>query len=162
VNVTSRVNLSFTWNDMGGTHAAMNQLPRALTCFQEALKLREELVRGNAKDVRSASLLATTKLRMAQVVAKQGRPAEVLPLLREALQTRERLAAKDPKNAGARGEVAEANAVIGDTLVQLRRDVAARDYYERARAIYTDLDAAGKLSADFKGEPDRLAAVLAR
>jgi tetratricopeptide (TPR) repeat protein len=162
VNVTSRVNLSFTWNDMGGTHAAMNQLPRALTCFQEALKLREELVRGNAKDVRSASLLATTKLRMAQVVAKQGRPAEVLPLLREALQTRERLAAKDPKNAGARGEVAEANAVIGDTLVQLRRDVAARDYYERARAIYTDLDAAGKLSADYKGEPDRLAAVLGR
>jgi hypothetical protein len=45
VNVTSRVNLSFTWKDMGGTHVALNQLPRALTCFQEALKLREELVR---------------------------------------------------------------------------------------------------------------------
>jgi tetratricopeptide (TPR) repeat protein len=162
VNVTSRVNLSFTWNDMGGTHAAMNQLPKALTCFQEALKLREELVRGNPKDVRSASLLAATKLRMAQVIAKQGRPAEALPLLHESLQRREQLAAKDPKNAGARAEVAEANAVIGDTLIQLRRNSPAHEYYERARAIYSDLDAQGKLSADFKGEPERLAAVLAR
>jgi tetratricopeptide (TPR) repeat protein len=140
----------------------MNQLPKALTCFEEALKLREELVRGNPKDVRSASLLATTKLRMAQVFAKQGRPADALPLLHESLQRREQLAAKDPKNAGARAEVAEANAVIGDTLIQLRRDAPARDYYQRAQVIYTDLDAQGKLSADFKGEPDRLAAVLAR
>ena len=161
VNVTSRVNLSFTWNDMGGTHVAMGQLPVGLSCFREALKLREELVRGNPKDVRSASLLATTKLRMAQVIAKQGRPAEALPLMHQSLQSREQLAAKDPKNAGARGEVAEANAVIGDTLIHLRRDHQARDYYQRARAIYTDLKAQGKLSADFQGEPDRLAAVLA-
>ena len=59
VGVTGRVNLSFTWNDMGVTQVAARRYEEAMECFNEALKLRNELVRSNPKDVRSASLLAT-------------------------------------------------------------------------------------------------------
>ena len=73
VRVNSRVNLSFSWNDMGVTQLARGEYKAALECFEEALKLREGLVESNPKDVRSASLLATTKLRIGMTLAKLQR-----------------------------------------------------------------------------------------
>ena len=162
VRVNSRVNLSFTWNDMGITQLARGEYTVALECFQEALKLREELVRSNPKDVRSASLLANTKLRIGMALAKLQRVREGLKWMDESLQSREELAAKDPRNSGAQGEVAEVCAALGDTHLQARKPRQAREYYERAQSIFADLRRQGKLAADFRNEPDRLSAALAK
>ncbi|HYP09769.1 MAG TPA: serine/threonine-protein kinase [Bryobacteraceae bacterium] len=162
VSVTSRVNLSFTWNDMGFTQVARGDPAKAFECYREALKLREELVRSNPKDVRSASLLATTRLRLGALLAKTGKTEDAVRLMRESLQAREQLAAKDPDNLGARAEVAEASAALADVYLQTRRAPLARDLYERAHGIFAELRGLGKLSADFVGEPDRLAAALAK
>jgi hypothetical protein len=80
----------------------------------------------------------------------------------ESLQSREELAAKDPRNSGAQGEVAEACAALGDTHLQARKLRQAREYYERAQGIFADLRKQGKLAADFRNEPDRLSAALAK
>ena len=40
VRVNSRVNLSFSWNDIGVTQLARGEYKAALECFQEALKLK--------------------------------------------------------------------------------------------------------------------------
>jgi tetratricopeptide (TPR) repeat protein len=162
VSVTSRVNLSFTWNDMGITQFARGDLAQALEDFQHALKLRDDLVRSNPKDVRSASLLANTKLRIGSVLMKTQKTVEGVRLMHESLQAREQLATKDPKNSGARVDVAEACATLGDAYMQLRRSQQARDYYVRARSMYSELRSQGKLAADFLGEPERLAAALER
>ena len=80
--------------------------------------------------------------------------------MQESLQSREQLATKDPKNSGAQGEVAEACAALGDTLLQMRNVRQARGYYERAQGIFADLRSQGKLAADFRNEPDRLTSAL--
>jgi non-specific serine/threonine protein kinase/serine/threonine-protein kinase len=162
VSVNSRVNLSFTWNDMGINHAARGDMAKSLDCFRQALQLREELVRHNPKDVRSASLLANTKLRIANLLLKSDKVPEALRLMHESLQSREQLATKDPQNSGARAEVAEACAALGDTYMQIGRKLQARDYYERARLTYDDLRRQGKLAAEFRREPERIAAALAK
>jgi hypothetical protein len=82
--------------------------------------------------------------------------------MHDSLQSREQLAAKDPDNSGARAEVAEACATLGDAYLLLHQPQRARDYYERAQAMYSELRSQGKLSADFRDEPDRLAAALAK
>jgi tetratricopeptide (TPR) repeat protein len=120
------------------------------------------LVRSNPKDVRSASLLANTKLRIANVLVKTNKTDAALRLMLESLQSREQLAAKDPNNSGAKAEVAEAYATLGDTYLLTRRAKQARDYYERARVIYADLLNQGKLSADFRNEPERLTTAVAK
>lgn len=162
VGVTGRVNLSFTWHDMGVTQIARNKDGDAMKYFNEALKIRLDLVRSNPKDVRSASILAATRLRIGSILVRMHKVNEGIELLQQSLQSREQLAAKDPKNSGARGEVAEACAAIGDALVQARNARQAREYYQRARAIFTELRDQGKLAADFRAEPDRLSAAIAK
>ena len=160
MSVTNRVNLSFTWNDMGNTNVAMGDYAAALECYTEARKLREELVRTSPKDVRSASLLANTKTRLGTLLTKEGRLPQAMRLLQEALQTREQLAAKDPKNSGARAEVAESYQAIADIYLQQKDSRQARDNYDRARRIFSELKSAGKLTADYINEPERLAGIL--
>jgi tetratricopeptide (TPR) repeat protein len=95
-------------------------------------------------------------------VKTRANEAAGLRLLQESLEAREQLAAKDPNNSGARGEVAEACATLGDTYLQMNRSKLARDYYVRAREMYNELLSQGKLAADFHGEPERLGAALAK
>jgi hypothetical protein len=47
-------------------------------------------------------------------------------------------------------------------LVQARNVRQAREYYQRARTIFTELRDQGKLAADFRAEPDRLSAAIAK
>ena len=61
--------------------------------------------------------------------------AKAIDLLQQSPQSREQLAARDPKNSGARGEIAEACAGINDALMQRRKPRQAREYYQRAHAI---------------------------
>lgn len=160
LSLTNRVNLSFTWNDMGNTHVAREDYAHALDCYKQALKLREELVRSSPKDVRSASLLANTKTRIGSVLFKTNHLEQAMLLLQDALQTRVELAAKDPKNSGARAEVAESYGLVGNIYLQRKDTRLARENYERAQTIFTELKTQGKLIADYMNEPERLAAIL--
>lgn len=160
MSVTNRVNLSFTWNDMGNTHVARGDQEAAMECYREALGLREELVRASPKDVRSASLLANTRTRLGSLLLKQRRAEEGMRLLAEALAMREQLSVRDPKNSGARAEVAESHGLIGDAYLQRKDTRQAREHFARAHRLFTELKEAGKLTADYVNEPERLAAML--
>jgi non-specific serine/threonine protein kinase/serine/threonine-protein kinase len=160
MSVTNRVNLSFTWNDMGNTYTALGNHERALHCYEQALAFREELVRASPKDVRSASLLANTKTRIATVLIKEYRLDRAMQLLQDALVTREQLATRDPKNSGARAEVAESYGLIGDLYLQRKQAARARESYSRAQQIFSELRAAGRLTADYIVESARLATLL--
>jgi tetratricopeptide (TPR) repeat protein len=128
--------------------------------FNEALKLRLELVRSNPKDVRSASILAATKLRIGSRLVELRKGNEGIQLLHESLQSREQLSAKDPKNSRARGEIAEACAALGDAYLKDGKRRLAREHYKRAHAIFGELRSQSTLSADFLSEPDRISAAM--
>jgi hypothetical protein len=49
---------------------------------------------------------------------------------------------------------------MGDTLLQRRNVRQAREYYQRAQGIFSDLRSQGKLAADFRNEPERLSSAL--
>ena len=76
--------------------------------------------------------------------------------LRQSLTLREQLSERNPKNSGARGEIAEAAAALGDALAQdgQRQDALAQ--YERALAIYSELRSRGSLTAELGDEPARI------
>ena len=152
VRVNSRVNLSFTWNDMGITQLARGEHAAALECFKEALKLREELVTSNPKDVRSASLLANTKLRIGMALAKLQRVREGLKWMDESLQSREQLAAKDPKIPARRARWPKP-ARRSEILICRRVMSGRRGNLQRAQGIFADLRSQGKLPADFRHDP---------
>jgi hypothetical protein len=76
------------------------------------------------------------------------------------LAAREQLAARDPKNSGARAEVAESYGLIGDLCMQRKQVARARDSYDRAQEIFSELRAAGRLTADYIRESARLATLL--
>jgi hypothetical protein len=91
---------------------------------------------------------------------KQHQLDPAMRLLQDALVTREQLATRDPKNSGARAEVAESYGLIGDIYMQRRQAARARESYTHAHEIFSELRAAGRLTADYIGESARLATLL--
>ena len=56
--------------------------------------------------------------------------------------------------------MAESYGLVGNIYLQRNDTRLARENYERAQSIFTELKTAGKLIADYLNEPDRLAAIL--
>jgi eukaryotic-like serine/threonine-protein kinase len=162
VNAVALVNLSFTYNDRALALEGKGDHESAMQSFSEALKIRGDIAKADPKDVRASSLLAATQFHMGVARTKKGEIRAGLADLRQALASREQLSERDPKNAGALAEVAQSLAALGDALIQAGRRSEALAPYERARSIYLDLRTRRSLAAEFEGEPDRLAAAIAK
>lgn len=149
--------LSFSLNDLGMTLMRMEEPAKALVPLTEALRVRSEIAEADAQDWRAANLLATARLQYGRALMAMRRSSQGIQELRRSLADRERLAERNPKNTGARAEVAESAGALADAL---GRTPEARGLYKRALDIYRELQAAGKLTAELASEPVRIEARL--
>jgi len=99
---------------------------------------------------------------MGRALLRLGRTAAALKHLNIAVPAREALARENPMNAGARGEVAEGYAAMGEALAATGRRQEAWDWYRRAREVFEDLNAKKLLNASTREQYERLTRDLSR
>ncbi len=110
-------------DNLGSAYEGADQLPRAEAIYRQAL--------AGARDAGTRPPSSTLN-NLANVLRRQRRPAEALPLLRQAT------AAID--GAGDNGEAAIVHSNIGLTLVDLGQRQAAVPEFERSRALFAQSD----------------------
>ena len=141
-----RLNLASSYFGMGGALSDSGDVAGALAAFEKSLAIRRQLSTADPKDWRTASLYAATHFRIGLMLTKAGQTARARESLLRAYDIRLNLSNANPSNAGARAEIAEACAALGDLTALTDREQAL-DWYGKARTIYAELESKGQLSA---------------
>lgn len=149
-------NVGLAHSNYGNALRAAGRHREALVEYDNAGALYRPLVEADPNEVRSRTLLATLRVRRAKTWIEMGEAARALPVLRGVLEERRFLAERNPANAGARGEVAEAYGVMGDAYASMRQAAAAREAYAEAQAILEALRKEGRFNAANREELDRI------
>ena len=109
--------------------------PSAEEDFRHARSLQQETVKKDPADIHQRHLLATSTFNLGHLLTFSGRYDEALPLLREAIVMRDRLALEFPANPDYRTSAALARCVAGICLRSLGRlDDAEAEVREAAAA----------------------------
>jgi len=135
-NLEYRLGLSAAFNDLGNLLVAEHHLLGALAEFRRSLSIREEVQKLRPSDGGTAAGIARSWLRIAVILGAPwqenlGDRAAALEACAKALPTYESLAAADPRNQKAKGDMAMALTFAGaiglntpEGLPQLRRAAA--------------------------------------
>ncbi|UYB51317.1 diguanylate cyclase [Xanthomonas sp. AM6] len=115
-------------NNLGSAYEGADQLQRAEAIYRQAL--------ASARAEGGASLAGPLN-NLANVLRRQQRPREALPLLREAAAT---IDAGTRGENGDNGEAAIVHSNIGVTLADLGEREAAATEFERSRALFAQSD----------------------
>jgi hypothetical protein len=123
--------------------------------------MRVELASADPKDWRAASLLATARLQHGRALLAVGQWVPAVAGIRASLDARKELYSRNPKNSGARGEIAEASAALADALAERQLWPDAVPLYETAASIYSEMQKKESLTAELAEEPARVNRALA-
>lgn len=155
-NAQIRLSYATASRSLGRAYAQTGDSAKALTYLEQARSNIEVIASADADDVRVLSLLAGTRVSIGRTLIQFRRAKEALVHLQWALETRRKLAEASPLNAGARGEVAEAHAVLGDIHLALKAPDAARASYLEARRILQQMTRSGLANANSTAELRRV------
>jgi tetratricopeptide (TPR) repeat protein len=132
----------------------------AIPNLEAAHLIYQEIAAADAQDARSRSILATSHYRLGQAYTRLGDAKKGAKEIQTALEMREKLAETDPLNAGAQGEVAEAQAALGDAAASRNQNAAALGWYRRAQGILEKLKAEGRSNSASNDELARVNAAI--
>jgi tetratricopeptide (TPR) repeat protein/predicted Ser/Thr protein kinase len=170
----ARLDLSFDYAGIGDCQAALGDLAGGLANHRKALAIREEVAAADPKNVFPRHSLARAHGRIAWILGKTANLEGAFESYRKSLEIRQGLASRDPSNAEYAFYVAEtlgnmgrlhAEAAAAPTLPKAARTghwTEAKQSYQKSRQILLDLQRAGKLKDKIDGEPEKLAAEIAR
>jgi tetratricopeptide (TPR) repeat protein len=138
-----RGNLALMLATLGdATLDATGDVPAARALYQQALEVQQDLMAHPRNAAYSEAdgwrLLANYRAALGQADLLLGDPAAARGQLLQALELRERLAAR---HGQFRSFLADTYEALGDVSWRLRDAVATGDYYRKALAIRTDLSA---------------------
>lgn len=156
-----RVALGMAQSNLGNALRVAGDPKAALVALALAVEQFEPLVNADANEVRARTLLATVRLREAKAWSELGDAKRAGRMLRAVLEERRLLAERNPANAGARGEVAEAYGALGDVALRAKNYGEAVTHYETALTLLAALEKEGHSNAAGKEEADRIQARLA-
>ncbi len=120
---------------------------QAIEHFQKVNQIYQQMVAADPDEFRVSSMLASTHHRLGQAWLKKKDAGAALREFARGLQMRERLAQRNPANAGAQGEVAESCAAMGELYALLKETGRAREWLTRARNTLTQLESAGRANS---------------
>ena len=128
--------LASTHQRMADAFEHAQRVDRALAELTTAIELDRELLTRDQVDVLAREDLAVTLGRLAQIRSRTGTsPAEVLPLLQEAVQVFAPLPVSDPGNLRFVTNLALARGELAKALGNLDRDAEALVEFERAELL---------------------------
>lgn len=149
-------------NGLGSVYSEQRRYNEALRCFREALGIHVAQVQADPQEFRAQSFLAAAHYRIGRTLLKQMGGAAALSELKRSLAMRETLAREHPLNAGARGEVAESLAALGDAYAGIDRRAEALTQFDAAREILEELERNGRANSASLGELKRIRGEIAR
>lgn len=160
-NVLHQLALGMAHSNLGVIEHRLGRLSEALGHFRRGREFYEAVVRADEKEVRSRSLLQTNRINTAKVLLQVKSFGDALKMSEKALEERKHLAAANPLNAGAQGEVAEAHSMLGQIYREMGRREAAVAELKEAAAILEGLELAKRSNAAMREELDRVKKLLA-
>lgn len=147
---------------LGSLKLELGQMDAALRNFQTAQGIYEDLERADPDDVRLRSLTATEHFHIGRALLKLRQASQAMEEFRQSLSLRESVAARNPLNAGAKGEVAESLAGLGDTHAAIGNRGEAMIWYGRALAVLDDLKRQKRANSASLTELARVTAEMAK
>lgn len=156
-----QVSLGIAHSNLGNALLASGDAKAALASFARAAAQFEPIVTADPNEVRTRTLLATVRFREAKAWNALGDTDRASRLLRSVLEERRLLAERNPANAGARGEVAETQGALGDVALRAKSPDEAIAHYEKALAIFAELQKEGRANAADREEVARIRARMA-
>ncbi len=120
---------------------------QAILHFQQVNLIYQQMVAADPDEFRVSSMLALTYHRLGQAWLKKKDTGAALRDFTRGLEIRQRLAQKNPANAGAQGEVAESCAALGELYATLKDQPRARQWWVRARETLTQLEQSGRANS---------------
>jgi tetratricopeptide (TPR) repeat protein len=157
----AEITLSQSYLHLGNAQRLAGDAKGALQSLLESQRIIEPFAAADPNEVRSRTLLATARHRIAQARADLGETEEASRALRAVLEERRLLAERNPANAGARGEVAETLSALGDVAEKVKRHDDAARYYQGALDIFATLKKEGRSNFANEEEVQRINEQLA-
>lgn len=148
--------LALAHSNLGNALRINSEPKQGLSELRVAERIYQAQVNADPNEVRARTLLATVRFREARIAIELNRPAEAQRILRGVLEERRLLAERNPANAGARGEVAETLAGLGDAAAKAKDFDRAVMRYNEALEIFSALKKEGRFSAANKEEVERI------
>jgi tetratricopeptide (TPR) repeat protein len=133
-----------------------------VTHFRKALDEYAAIAGADPQDVRAMSLLGSGHHDLGKALLLLARYPEASRHLGAALRVRENVAKLNPVNAGARGEVAETWAALGELWQRLNRPTQAREAYQQAANLLSRLERERKLNVASRAQLLQVQARLAQ
>ena len=149
-NVQFQISTGWSHNNYGVILIRIGRANEALVHFAKARSFFETVSNGDESDVRSRTLLATSRIRTAEALLSLKRPQQALPFVEAAISEREKLAAQNQSSAGVQGELAEAYAALGNLRVALRQPAKAVSSFLNAKRMLTEIIRADRANAAMK------------
>jgi non-specific serine/threonine protein kinase/serine/threonine-protein kinase len=156
-----QINLALAHSNLGNALRAAGDGKHALEELREAKRLFEPVVNADANEVRARTLLATVRLRESKVWMDLGDTERAGRIMRSVLEERRLLSERNPANAGAKGEVAEAHGVLGDIELRAGRYAGAVAQYETALGVLAEMEQARRSNSADREEKERILERLA-
>ena len=132
---------------LGNLELERDRPDQAILHFQRVNQIYLQMVAADPDEFRVSSMLALTHHRLGQAWLKKKDTAAALRDFMTGLAMRQRLAQRNPANAGAQGEVAESLAAMGDLFAKRGEVARAREWLGKARKTIEELEAAGRANS---------------
>jgi tetratricopeptide (TPR) repeat protein len=133
-NVTYNREYAFVVDDLGLIRHKQKRYTEAEALFRDALKLREEAVKGEPLVAESWAVLARSHQRLGSVLAATGRAEEAAQEYAESAMHLRKLVAEHPDVHEYQGELATSVGRRGRMLRRLHRNTEAAEMFKQAVA----------------------------
>ncbi|WP_321473627.1 serine/threonine-protein kinase [uncultured Paludibaculum sp.] len=147
---------------LGSLQLDQGRAEAAVRSYRTAQAIYEDLGRADPDDVRLRSLTATEHFHIARALLRQRQAPHAMAEFSQSLVLRESVAAGNPLNAGAKGEVAESLAGLGDTYAALGKRSEAMLWYGRALTVLDGLKRQNRANSASLTELARVQAEMAK
>lgn len=173
-NMQARADLSFSYGALAIGLFKTNDVDGALDTYGKALAIREEMARADPTNANAQKALARAHSKIAFFRTGKHDLIGALENHRKAVAIYEAVSRADPANESVRENVAENLAWEAEAVAALASSADARpearaknwrdarSVYQRSLDILLDLRKRGVLSGAKAGEPDRVAAEIAK
>jgi non-specific serine/threonine protein kinase/serine/threonine-protein kinase len=142
-----RSDIASTRHFLGMSLSATGDLPRALEQFREAIAIREKTLAADGRDARTRSLLAGNYAEQATTLLKSGLKSAALASLLHAVSLQSEVLALDSQGVPVRFSLADYEARLAALHAALGHEREAVQNWQRALAIYDELNREGHLKA---------------
>src|SRR5262249_6416031 len=124
-----KLNLAASYFGLGGAYNDVGEWNGSLDAVRQAVRIRGKRSCSDAHAWRTANLYATTYYRIGLTLTKAGQAKQARENLLRAYDIRANLSQVNPSNTGARAEVAEACAALGNVAAATADGGQAMEWY---------------------------------